>query len=102
MAKLDTGASSAVTTQAEACGQKELNVDRGTPPRQIATGAYYAAGSVPSLLPEVVEVEGGRYVFRIGASPRSERVTITIDTQQLVEQKRVRTINRAIQRARQR
>lgn len=102
MAKLDTSAFADVTTQSEASGQtKETIRDAGTP-REISTGAHYAAGSVPSGLPEVVEGEGGGYVFRIGASPRPRSVTITLDTQQLVEKTKVRKTNRAIRRAHRR
>ena len=94
MAKFDTDAVVDVTTRSEAYGPDVVS------PREIATEAHNAAGSIPSGVPEVVEAEGYAYVFRIGGSPQAGSVTITLDTEQLVEQEKVRKINRAIQRAR--
>ena len=102
MAKLDTRASAAVTTQAEASGEAEIKVGHTPPPSEIPTGVCHEAGSVPSGLPEMVEAEGYGYVFRVGGNSRSGRVTITLDTEQLVEQARVRKVNRAIRRAHRR
>ena len=98
MATLDTSGGSEGLTQAEAGNRREVAV-RKVSEYEIVTGAQFAAGSVPSGLPEVAP-EGIGYVFRLGAGTPLDTVTITIDTQQLAEQARVRKVNQAIRRAR--
>jgi hypothetical protein len=102
MAKLDTGTITDVTTQSETSGRTEIKVGDAATPCEIATGAYSVPDSLPSGLPEVPEMAGCGYVFRIGESPPLGSVIITLDTKQLVEQAEVRKINRAIERARRR
>lgn len=97
MAKSSIGELTDVTTQSEAPRHAENGkLGSSAPQRETTTVAYYIVGSVPSGLPEILEAENRGYVFRVGGSPQSGTVTITLDADQLAEQARIREINRAI------
>jgi hypothetical protein len=98
MTRLDTSGSSEATTQPETNNGQEFEVksDRSF---EIITAAHCGVGTVPSDLPEVA-AEGGNYVFRVASGSSVPQIIITLDTQHLTEQARVRKVNQAIRRAR--
>lgn len=95
----DTSGKSEPTTQPEEGDRPEFPA---IPRRacQTATDAQYLGGSMPSDFPAVAASQGGEYVFRVIPSAPLGHVTITLDSLQLVEQARVRSVNHAIRRAR--
>jgi hypothetical protein len=100
MTTLDAQSLAEITTNSGATAGTEIRTNVAARGEKIATTTRCASISVPSGVPEAVEAENHRYVFRINGTHPGEMV-IEIDTRQLVEQAKVRKTNRAIARARE-
>ena len=97
MTKFSTDAVGGMSTQSSPFG-RELDV-RMTKHSGLPTDAYAVVGSVPTAEPEAQSAGQDGYAFRISGEQRRDKVTITINTNRLIERAKVRQLNEEIRRA---